>query len=98
MVAMGDVIWGNGSNILSANSFVLNVTHRKNGNGDNYSDTEKITVTSADLPGMPRNRDDWTEESLRTCVVGAFLKCEVERRDESGVIIGKISHSGAGGY
>ena len=98
MVAMGDVIWGNGSNILSASSFVLNVTHRKNGNRDNYSDTEKITVTSADLPGMPRNRDDWTEESLRTCVVGAFLKCEVERRDESGIIIGKISHSGAGGY
>ena len=59
---------------------------------------EKITVTSVDLPGMPRNKDDWTEESLRACVVDAFLKCEVERRDESGTIMGKISHSGAGGY
>ena len=95
---MGDIIWGNGSNVLSASSFVLNVTHRKNGNRDDYSDMEKITVTSADLPGMPHNRDDWTEESLRACVVDAFLKCEVERRNESGTIMGKISHSGAGGY
>ena len=47
---------------------------------------------------MPHNRDDWTEESLRACVVDAFLKCEVERRDESGTIMGKISHSGAVGY
>lgn len=95
---MGDVIWGNGSNVLSANSFVLNVTHRKNGNRDRYSDVEKITVTSADLPGMPRDRGDWTAESLRSCVADAFLKCEVERRDESGTVMGKISHSGAGGY
>ena len=95
---MGDIIWGNGSNVLSASSFVLNVTHRKNGNRDSYSDMEKIAVTSANLPGMPLNKGDWTEESLRACVVDAFLKCEVERRDESGTIMGKISHSGAGGY
>ncbi len=95
---MGDIIWGNGSNVLSADSFVLNVTHKKNGNRDAYSDTEKVTITSADLPGMPRNKDEWTAESLRACVVDAFLKCEVERRDEAGSILGKVSHSGAGGY
>lgn len=95
---MGDIIWGNGSNVLSANSFVLSVTHRKNGNRENYSDTEKITITSADLPGMPHSKDKWTEESLGACVIGAFLKCEVERRDAAGTILGKVSHSGAGGY
>ena len=96
--AMGDIIWGNGSSVLSASSFVLRVTHRKNGNRGDYSDMEKIIITSADLPGMPRNSDDWTQESLGACVVDAFLKCEVEQRDESGTIMGKVSHSGAGGY
>lgn len=95
---MADIIWGNGSNVLSADSFVLNVTHRKNGNKGDYSDTEKITMISADLPGMPHNKDGWTAESLRVCVTGAFLKCEVDRRDEDGTILGKVSHSGAGGY
>lgn len=95
---MSDVIWGNGSRVLSAESFVLNVTHRKSGNGNVYSDVEKITIVSADLPGMPRSRGDWTEETLGACVVDAFLKCEVERRDETGTILGKVSHSGAGGY
>lgn len=95
---MADTIWGNGSEVLSADSFVLEVTHRKNGNRDNYSETEKITIVSADLPGMPHNRGDWTVESLKACVINAFLKCEVDRRDGNGTILGKVSHSGAGGY
>lgn len=95
---MADIIWGNGSSVLSASSFVLNVTHQKNGNRGDYSDTERITIISADLPGMPHSKDDWTEELLRTCVVDTFLKCEVDRRDENGTILGKVSHSGAGGY
>ena len=98
ITTMGDIIWGNGSSVLSASSFVLSVTHRKNGNRGDYADTEKIIVTSADLPGMPRNMADWTQESLGRCVVDAFLKCEVEQRDESGTVVGKVSHSGAGGY
>ena len=95
---MTDIIWGNGSEVLSGNSFVLNVTHRKNGNKHDYSDSEKITMTSADLPGLPHNERDWNEEALKACVIDAFLKCEIDQRDESGVILGKVSHSGAGGY
>ena len=97
-LAMTDIIWGTGARVLSDTSFVLNVTHRKNENRDNYSDTEKIAITSADLPGLPRDVHDWTEESLGACVVDAFLKCEIDRRDEAGVILGKVSHSGVGGY
>ena len=95
---MTDIIWGNGSKVLSANSFLLNVTHRKDGNKQDYSDSEKIIMLSADLPGLPQNQSDWDEESLKTCVIDAFLKCEVNQRDESGVILAKVSHSGAGGY
>ena len=95
---MTDIIWGNGSKVLSANSFLLDVTHRKDGNKQDYSDSEKITMTSADLPGLPQNQSDWDEESLKTCVIDAFLKCEVSQRDETGVILAKVSHLGAGGY
>ena len=95
---MADIIWGNGSQVLSSNSFILNVTHRKDGNRHNYSDSEKITMTSADLPGLPHDESDWNEESLKLCVIDAFLKCEIGKRDESGTILAKVSHSGAGGY
>ena len=49
---MVDIIWGNGSHVLSADSFELKVTHRKNGNKNEYSDIEKIKINSADLPGV----------------------------------------------
>ena len=95
---MTDIIWGNGSEVLSNNSFVLNVTHRKDGNKNDYSDSEKIRIISADLPGLGYNKEDWTEESLKSCVLDAFLKCEVDQRDEGGILLAKVSHSGAGGY
>lgn len=95
---MTDIIWGTGSKVLSSNSFLLNVTHRKDGNKQDYSDSEKIIMSSSDLPGLPQNQSDWDEKSLRSCVIDAFLKCEVNQRDESGVILAKVSHSGAGGY
>ena len=95
---MTDIIWGNGSKILSRNSFVLNVTHRKDGNKNNYSDSEEVMITSADLPGLPYNENDWNEDALKTCVIDSFLKCEVDQRNESGILLAKVSHSGAGGY
>ena len=56
---MTDIIWGNGSEVLSEDSFILNVTHRKSGNKNNYSDTEKIKIVSADLPGFPNDQNEW---------------------------------------
>lgn len=95
---MVDIIWGNGSEILSKNSFVLNVTHRKNGNKINYDDSEKIQIVSADIPGLPVSQNDWNEDLLKKNLIGTFLKCEIEEKDNSGMVIGKVSHSGVGGY
>jgi hypothetical protein len=95
---MTDIIWGNGSEILSPDSFILNVTHRKNGNKENYSDVEKIKIIQADIPGMPQNQSEWNNEILAQCTKDAFLKCEIESRDASGMILAKVSHSGVGGY
>ena len=95
---MTDIIWGNGSEVLSGDCFVLNVTHRKNGNKENYTDSEKIRITSADLPGFPPDQSDWAPDLLQDCVKDAFLKCEVDQRDAKGVLLAKVSHSGVGGY
>ncbi len=95
---MPDVIWGHGSRVLSERSFVLNVTHRKDGNRLEYSDTEEVVMTSADLPGFPADEGGWSEGALAECVLGAFLKCEVDGRDASGSLSGRVSHSGVGGY
>lgn len=95
---MTDIIWGHGSQTLSQDSFILNVTHRKNGNKMTYSDSEKIRITSADLPGFPHEQKDWTSETLSNCIKDAFLKCEIDVRDDGGVLLAKVSHSGVGGY
>ena len=95
---MTDIIWGNGANVLSNDTFVLNVTHKKNGNNQNYSDTEKIKIVEADIPGLPHAKTDWSEEHLKSCVHNAFLKCEIEQRGDSGILSAKVSHSGVGGY
>ena len=94
---MTDIIWGNGTKILSKDSFLLNVTHKKNGNKNQYSESEKITISTADLPGMPYEKENWNEESLKSCVIDAFLKCEIDKIEEDG-LVAKVSHSGAGGY
>ena len=95
---MTDIIWGNGSHVLSKDSFELNVTHRKDGNKNEYSDIEKIKIISADLPGFPLDQKDWKLEVLQTCVTDAFLKCEIDKRDEGNILHAKVSHSGVGGY
>lgn len=95
---MTDIIWGNGSEVLSGDSFILKVTHRKSGNKNNYSDTEKIKIVSADLPGFPNDQNEWHPELLKDCVIGSFLKCEIDERTPEGTILAKVSHSGVGGY
>jgi len=95
---MTDIIWGNGSEILSENSFKINVTHRKNGNNSDYSDSEIVKIDDADLPGLPFDKNQWTTEKLKESIVNAFLKCEIKERTSDGVIVAKVSHSGVGGY
>ena len=95
---MADIIWGNGNNIISTESFQLDITHRKDGNSEKYNDIEKIIISSVDLPGLPDNKLEWTKENLQNVIVGAFLKCEINSKNPEGDLIAKVSHSGAAGY
>jgi hypothetical protein len=93
-----DIIWGNGQKIISTDSFQINVTHRKDGNSDEYPDSVKIIISGVDLPGLSDNKSDWTVENLQSVIVNAFLKCEIDSKTPEGDLIAKVSHSGAAGY
>ena len=95
---MTDIIWGNGQKIISTDSFQINVTHRKDGNSDEYPDSIKIIISGVDLPGLSDNKSDWTVENLQGVIVNAFLKCEIDSKTPEGDLIAKVSHSGAAGY
>ena len=95
---MTDIIWGNGQKIISTDSFQINVTHRKDGNSDEYPDSVKIIISTVDLPGLSDNKSDWTVENLQSVIVNAFLKCEIDSKTPEGDLIAKVSHSGAAGY
>ncbi len=95
---MTDIIWGNGQKIISTDSFQINVTHRKDGNSDEYPDSAKIIISGVDLPGLSDNKSDWTVENLQSVIVNAFLKCEIDSKTPEGDLIAKVSHSGAAGY
>tara|TARA_B100001173_G_scaffold304885_1_gene309536 strand:+ start:16 stop:303 length:288 start_codon:yes stop_codon:yes gene_type:complete len=95
---MTDIIWGNGEKIISTDSFQINVTHRKDGNSDEYPDSVKIIISGVDLPGLSDNKSDWTVENLQSVIVNAFLKCEIDSKTPEGNLIAKVSHSGAAGY
>ena len=95
---MTDIIWGNGQKIISTDSFQINVTHRKDGNSEEYPDSIKIIISGVDLPGLSDNKSDWTVENLQSVIVNAFLKCEIDSKTPEGDLIAKVSHSGAAGY
>ena len=95
---MTDIIWGNGQKIISTDSFQINVTHRKDGNSNEYPDSVKIIISGVDLPGLSDNKSDWTVENLQSVIVNAFLKCEIDSKTPEGDLIAKVSHSGAAGY
>ena len=95
---MTDIIWGKGQKIISTDSFQINVTHRKDGNSDEYPDSVKIIISGVDLPGLSDNKSDWTVENLQSVIVNAFLKCEIDSKTPEGDLIAKVSHSGAAGY
>ena len=95
---MTDIIWGNGEKIISTDSFQINVTHRKDGNSNEYPDSVKIIISGVDLPGLSDNKSDWTVENLQSVIVNAFLECEIDSKTPEGDLIAKVSHSGAAGY
>lgn len=95
---MPDIIWGNGKNVISKDSFELTVTHRQNGNSEEYQDTVKIIISGVDLPGLSDDKYNWKIDDLEKVIVGSFLKCEISSKTLEGDLISKVSHSGAAGY
>ncbi len=95
---MTDIIWGNIGKIVSGQIFELNLTHRKDGNDNDYSDMEKIKFTETDIVTLPVNPSECTKEQAEQVLPGLFVKCEIKERDGDGCLVASISHSGQGGY
>ena len=95
---MTDIIWGNIGKILSGQIFELNLTHRKDGNQNDYSDLEKIKFIQTDIVTLPANPVECTKEQAEQVLPGLFVKCEISERDNEGILLASVSHSGQGGY
>lgn len=95
---MTDIIWGNVGKVESGQIIELNLTHRKDGNKNNYSDIEKIKITKTDVVTLSTNPSDWTKESTEKALGGLFVKCEIQERGKDGTLLASVSHSGQGGY
>ncbi|MFB5631663.1 MAG: hypothetical protein ACE5RN_08770 [Nitrosopumilaceae archaeon] len=95
---MTDIIWGNVGKVLSGQIFELNLTHRKDGNKNDYSDIEKIKIIETDIVTLPANPSDCTKEQVEQVLSGLFVKCEIKERGDEGNLLASISHSGQGGY
>ena len=95
---MTDIIWGNVGKIQSGQIFELNLTHRKDGNKNDYSDIEKIKVADTDIVTLPTNLSECTKELAEQVLSGLFVKCEIKERENDGSILASVSHSGQGGY
>lgn len=94
---MTDIIWGNAIKIISDSIFELNVTHKKNGNKNEYSDREIIKLIDVDIPGIT-TIDDSSFQKLNEVLLNQFVKCEVTSRNQDNSLNSKVSHSGVGGY
>ena len=54
---MVDIIWGTVTKILSKKTFEMNVTHQKEENSDNYSESEIIEFTETDIMSIPADEN-----------------------------------------
>lgn len=93
-----DIVWGNVGKILSGQIFELNITHRKNGNKNTYSDIEKIRISETDFGSLPKDTSNYTKDLVEESLSGVFVKCEIKEKDQEGNYVSSVSHSGQGGY
>ena len=93
-----DIIWGNVGNVISGQLFELNVTHRKDGNKNDYSDIEKIKFSGTDMAMLPSDPNEFSKEMIAQNLGGAFVKCEIKEKGPDGCLVAFVSHSGQGGY
>lgn len=93
-----DIIWGTVGKALSDQIIELNLTHRKDGNKNTYSDIEKIRISQTDFGSLPTDVNNFTKELVEENLLGAFVKCEIKDKDSEGNYVSSVSHSGQGGY
>ena len=93
-----DIIWGNVTKPLTDNTFELNVTHRKDGNKEDYSDVEKIKLHSTDIVTLPLDPNECTKQLIEENLSGVFVKCEIKEKENDGSLLAIVSNSGQGGY
>lgn len=94
---MTDVIWGTVTNILDANTFEINVTHREQGNKEQYQGIQKIIITEIEVPEVPNSSSSRSKEILERNLKEKFVRCDIEERS-NGAYRAKVSLSGIGGY
>lgn len=93
-----DIIWGNVGKVFSGQIFELNVTHKKDGNKDDYSEIERIKIIQTDIMSLPTDPNEYTKEQIEENLAGSFVKCEIKEKENDGTLTSVVSHSGQGGY
>ncbi|KAF6242909.1 hypothetical protein C6988_07000 [Nitrosopumilus sp. b1] len=94
---MTDIIWGNVVRILSGNTFELNVTHQKDGNDEQYPETQGIEIDKTDIVTIPVEPNQRTASNLEQGLMNQFVKCEIKQKKDN-LLVADVSHSGQGGY
>ena len=81
---MTDIIWGNGLKIISTDSFQINVTHRKDGNSDEYPDSVKIIISGVGKSGIVGRK--WSATLSSTGTPSFFLDASNASHGDMGQI------------
>ena len=89
-----DIIWGNVGKVLSGQTFELNVTHKKDGNKNAYSDVERIQFIQTDVMSLPADPNECTKEQTEQHLNGLFVKCEIKNKEHDGTLTSIVSQSG----
>ena len=93
-----DIIWGNVGKVLSGQIFEINVTHKKDGNKNDYSEIEKIKIIQTNIMSLPVDPHECTKEQIEQNLGGSFVKCEIKYKENDGTLLSVVSNSGQGGY
>ena len=93
-----DIIWGTVGQVLSGQVFELNLTHRKDGNKNTYSDIEKIKISETDFGSLPLDVNHFTKELVEENLSGAFVKLLTSRGKPPKLVSSILIFAAINGY
>jgi endonuclease YncB( thermonuclease family) len=88
---MADTIRRPVTKVIDGDTFDIKVTHTSKNNEYNYSDTERIRITSidaAELGSLGGYRD---KERLEKAISGKEVRCYVYSRDSYGRVVAEVT-------